>query len=125
MAYWRKKVVRTRKHHTCIYCTREIRSGEYAEYNCGTWEGDFQNYYMCMRCVQFIDDNNIELSEGFYEGEFLDVIRESDKAKCTVCGNSRYNCCSWGKNKMSCTFVCNECKNEWRVDLSLGKVRKK
>ena len=48
-------VEKTRKPHYCPSCGRTIPEGSPAYLIKGMWEGDWQNWYMCVFC----HDNNV------------------------------------------------------------------
>jgi hypothetical protein len=64
MSFWNSKTIKkTRKQHKCEFCGRIILIGSSCSSESGTYEGNFQHYYLCNRCVKFIDVHSCELED--------------------------------------------------------------
>ncbi|MBP1309104.1 hypothetical protein JOD82_002124 [Paenibacillus sp. 1182] len=67
------KKVKTRKEHRCEGCTQNFPVDTTMVYVSGMWQGDWQSYYLCSPCDEFIanDDSVRETvcEEGFTLGD--------------------------------------------------------
>ena len=122
MSFWRNSTIKsTRKEHRCEFCTRVIPIGSTADYCCGVWEGEFQSYYFCTRCSTYVDRNQIDLSDGFSPGDFMEYVL-SDSLQCPNCG--KYNQVreyDWDDSMMLLSLECDNCDHKWTVDYSMTK----
>ena len=122
MSFWEnRKIKKTRKDHRCEYCGAKIPAGSSCENNVGTYEGDFNHYYLCERCLVFMDmyrDN----SESEL-GNFVDDVYNSDLLGCPGCGKNNHREYEWSGNTQSVNLKCDNCEHEWSVDLSLEALQ--
>jgi hypothetical protein len=123
MSFWNtRQIKRTKKPHQCQFCGRIIPAGSSCESNSGTFDGEFNYYHLCNRCVKFIQVHNCDLSDGFNLGDFYDCICDL-RVDCPECASQYYQYDHvWDVSKMSCTYECDECDNKWVVDYSMGET---
>ena len=119
MSFWRSTMIKkTRKPHTCIFCSRIIPTGNEIEENCGVWGGEFQHYYFCTRCRKFIDEYDVCLEDGFSEGDFFDYALSHLDTVCQNCKSYRLDH-DWSEDTLICTMTCTECGHEFQIDFSM------
>ena len=71
----RYNIVKTRKPHRCLTCTRMTPKGAEMVYWVGKFEGDFQAHYTCKTCSELIELGDFSSDEGYTQGcvaEYLD-----------------------------------------------------
>jgi hypothetical protein len=124
MSFWNSKIVKkTKKKHKCQYCGRIIQIGESCSNEVGTYEGDFNNYYVCNRCCNAIDELHIEFDGEL--GDFYECIYDyTDLCRCPACGSRKNREREWSDDSMSCTFECDNCDEIWTKDFSFKKEEK-
>ena len=121
MSFWNsKQIKKSRKDHKCEFCGRKIPKGSSCKYEAGVYEGDFQSYYLCNRCVEAFSEWDIDLSDGFSCGEFYDYAYEHKLADCPECNSSNHRESEWSEDTMSCEYECDNCDHIWTADYSLG-----
>lgn len=122
MSFWNSRQVdKTRKKHVCIFCQSTIPIGSSCRHETGTWEGEFNDYYLCNRCVKFIDKCDIDLSDGFSEGDFLEHARYTAiGGSCPACGSHNWCDDDWNDNYYKAEIICDDCGEEWTADFSMG-----
>ncbi len=61
-----------RKEHLCEWCNEKIEIGEKADYRAYVFDGDFNNGYMHMECLEngFNKEDRETLQEGFEIGGY-------------------------------------------------------
>jgi hypothetical protein len=74
MDFTDSKIVKANKDHKCEFCTETITKGTKCEFNSGKFDGNMFSYYMCDRCVNFINTHK-EVREdisqwGFEYGDY-------------------------------------------------------
>ena len=122
MSFWKTTAIKaTRKPHRCAYCGRLIPTKSPAEYNAGIWEGELNSYYLCERCTKFIKHYNVDLSEGFSPGDFIDVVYNMG-VDCPQCGKSRWREYDWDDDVMILSLECDNCDHKWTADFSMQEV---
>jgi len=123
MSFWEsKKIKKTRKVHRCEYCNILIPIGSSCNNEVGTYEGDFNNYYLCERCLSFID---IFADRSEQElGEFSEELFNTNLLDCPICKNNNRREYEFINNNQSIEIECDDCGNEWVVDLSVEAIDK-
>lgn len=122
MSFWEsKKIKATKKSHRCEYCHAIIPVGSSCNNEAGTYEGDFNHYYLCQRCLVFMDVF-VDRSEPEL-GEFVDEVYDSDLLDCPKCGERNHREYQWMHNMQAIAVVCDNCNHEHIVDLSLAVMR--
>jgi len=121
MSFWKNtEIKKTRKEHRCEFCNRVIPTGSTVDYCRGIWEGEFQSYYFCTRCSTYVDRNQIDLSDGFNPGDFMEhVLNES--APCPKCGKYEWREYNWDDEMMFLSLECDNCDHKWVEDYSMTK----
>lgn len=123
MSFWNsKKVKKTRKIHKCEFCFRTIQTGKSCNYESGIYEGEFQSYYMCDRCIEFISKHDIDLSDGFCGGEFWDCVQNTNLLDCPKCRSPHHDYLKCSEDGLKYKLECNSCGEEYEVDLSFGEI---
>jgi len=122
MSFWEsKKIKKTRKLHRCAYCGGIIPIGSSCNNEVGTYEGDFDNYYLDERCLVFMDlytdKTETELSNLDDDLQNTDLL---DCPKCKKCNHSEYE---FDDTKQKLNLECDNCGNKWAVDLSLEAIK--
>jgi DNA-directed RNA polymerase subunit RPC12/RpoP len=95
-----------------MFCLRKIPIGSKAEYNCGTFEGDFNSYYFCIPCskdFQKIEDRDDYFSDGDY-WEY-NCFRYSCPSCGDDCGHGEYD-----ETNTKLLFECEECENKFGIE---------
>jgi len=123
MSFWEsKKIKKTRKLHRCAYCSGIIPIGSKCNNEVGTYEGDFDNYYLCERCLVFMDlysdKSEIEL------GNLDDDLANTDLMECPKCKGYNHSKYDYNDDGQSIELECDECGHEWVLDLSLEAIEK-
>ena len=123
MSFWEsKKIKKTRKLHRCEYCGAWIPIGSSCNNEVGTYEGDFNNYYLCERCMTFMD---IYVDKSEYElGEFSEEVYNSNLLNCPKCKSDNHREHKWSDNMQNIGLQCDDCCHIWVVDLSLEAITK-
>ena len=123
MSFWEsKKIKKTRKPHRCEYCGAKIPIGSSCRNEVGIWDGDFNHYYRCLRCVLFMDMFRDRQDEelGCLHDEVMDG-NLTDCPKCESWNNRNYD---WSDDMQSISLECDKCDHKWEVDLSLEALEK-
>lgn len=116
MGFWRSAVVKAKKNHTCIYCSKNIRVGEVYSREVGTYDNDFNNYALCERCKEAV--NLVSNATEFGLGNLLDDLCNSD-VTCADCGSANItNSKLVGEEKEFMTFTCRNCKHENKISIA-------
>ena len=69
------KHVKTKKPHICVYCGRKIPAGKRAWNYKGQYQGDWQNWYSCEYCHDYVEPTCMD--EEYINGdEFNEYIRD-------------------------------------------------
>lgn len=66
------KLVKSRKEYACSECGDKIPKGALHEYAHGRWEGTWDTFRTCARCLNVRD----EFFEGWYYGGMVECFRE-------------------------------------------------
>ena len=67
--YNERQIKKTRKDHKCLGCLEIIPAGTAAFYISCAYEGDFNAYYLCMPCREYLDRNPIERGDFWCGGD--------------------------------------------------------
>jgi len=122
MSFWKNtEIKKTRKEHRCEFCLRMVPKASAITYCRGKWEGEFQSYYLCSRCDEYIDRYCTDLSDGFSPGDFMEHVL-SDLPDCPNCG--KYNQVreyDWDDSMMLLSLECDSCEHKWTADYSMTK----
>ena len=109
-----EKIVTTRKEHYCVSCNRKIPKGKKTYHVNGMWEGDWQNWYMCLFC----DENELcDPNEAITGCEFDEWVHSLNCPNCNTCNNSW----EWTDNDESIEISCGQCNHEWTLFIGWGK----
>ena len=121
MSFWNSRNInKTRKEHMCIFCLSKIPIGSSCSHQSGMWEGEFNDYRLCNRCLKFIDEYKLDLSDGFSAGDFHEYIHEFDVLNCPNCGRDNHRDCEWSENSYKAEIECDNCGRIWTADVSMG-----
>jgi len=64
------KVRKVRKEQECIGCLTKFPKGSMLRYRAYTWDGDFNQDYLCTQCDKVMDDMHPgDLEDGFTPGD--------------------------------------------------------
>ena len=74
--YFADKTVTTRKLHPCFGCRKWIAVGVKAQYHSGVFGGDFNSYYLCETCDDWLNDHRDYFDDGFSAGDILTAREE-------------------------------------------------
>lgn len=118
MSFWKSKKHKAKKQHRCEYCGRYIQIGEEYDRETGTFEGDFQDYCLCFRCLFIID----KLENDEYLGDFYDMVFDNF-LDCPACGKHNLIAYEFTDDRMSCECECDCCREKWIVDLSIDGIK--
>lgn len=114
--FWKSAKRKARKTHKCLYCRKVIEKGEEYFRETGTFEGDFQDYCLCPRCLYVIEKYE---EPGEYLTSLADVVIDNRLYVCPSCGSSNYRDYEFSKDVMSIEFECDNCDEKWTADLSM------
>lgn len=121
------KIVKTKKEHRCITCNRTIPKGKNANRYNGMYEGEWQNWYMCIPCDEL---NVCEYGEWICGEEFIDWLNESEYVDCPKCkgleGTRRWYYHSnyeWDDKEETLCFVCELCDHEWEKFIGFDSLK--
>lgn len=118
--FWTNKIIKkSRKKHICAYCDVIIPVGSSYSRESGNYEGNMQDYALCLRCRKLLESNTPTWNSDDGElGNFHENFMESTFIKCPNCGSSFVGDVSYSLDKMRVTIVCDHCDEIYRVDLS-------
>ena len=120
MSFFRcQQIQKTRKPHSCEYCSRTIQPGEPAQYVTGNMDGDLQSYYMCPRCAEVSDTYDNDGSGYYYLSCFADAMEEM--VPCPTCGKKHMRVYPIDGKGYECRCECRNCSAVWTEDLSLER----
>lgn len=74
MSFWNSIERKARKEHSCIYCGKTIEKGETYSRESGTFEGEFNDYCLCLRCVWLI--NSFETDNEYLADLSIEGLKE-------------------------------------------------
>ena len=121
------KIVKTKKEHQCITCNRKIPKGKKAYNYKGIFEGEWQNWYMCIPCDEL---GVYEYGEEINGEEFHDWLIESKHAECPKCkginGTRRYGYHSeydWDDKDETIHFECELCGYKWEKFIGFDSTK--
>ena len=122
MSFWKSdKIESTRKAHKCEYCNAIIPIGSSCNKEVGTYEGEFNSYYLCNRCVYFLDNFvNREDTLGF----FADDLFYTNILVCPKCIGYKHKSTELYNNSKTIKLECGNCSHIWDVDLGIESLRR-
>jgi len=120
-------VKKSRKNHVCEFCYGKILQGNSCYHEHGKYDGEFQDYYLCKRCRELIDsqDERWEWYESGEFGEFHELFISGAYIKCSKCGSGDYDKIDYSEDALHCKISCNNCENEYELNLSAENLLKK
>jgi uncharacterized protein YbaR (Trm112 family) len=125
MSFWNSVFVKkARKQHQCAYCFCHIQEGIPCWHETGTHEDEFNDYYLCERCKKLIVFGGIWY-DGDELGEFEDNLWETDFLMCPKCKSYNTHIDKYFDSKTRCSVICEDCDNEYNVDLSAENLLEK
>jgi len=101
------EIRKIRKEHICVSCNRKIPIGKKANYYNGMWEGDWQNWYMCMFCYEM---ELCEPGEGISGDEFHYWVSEEECCPKCLCTGVDWE---WTDDNESIDLYCSDCSYKW------------
>jgi len=122
MSFWKSREHKARKVHKCLYCGRTIEVGEIYDRETGVFEGDFNDYCLCLRCLFLVDKYE---RNGDELGNFYDTLLEQYLMPCPSCDSINLRTHNFSKDKMSCECECGSCGEKWTADLSIEGIKKR
>jgi len=121
MSFWNSVHVKSsRKFHLCYYCYRKIDEGSPCFHETGTYDGEFNDYYLCERCEGLISSGGVWY-DGEELGSFHDSLFGADIVFCPNCGSFDFDHIEYSDDMLSCKVDCN-CGNTYVQDLSIEKL---
>ena len=122
------KIVKTKKEHRCITCERKIPKGKKAHHYNGMWEGDWQNWYMCVPCEEL---NVCGDNEEICGEEFHMWLTESAHAECPECKgidktgvrHGYHSTYKWNSTKEIVYFECELCGRKWEKFIGFDSTK--
>lgn len=120
MSFWNSVKRKARKEHRCIYCSKIIKKGEEYSRESGTFEGDFQDYCLCLRCLWLIE--NFARDEE-YLSDMWETLFNNDLVSCPSCGGSNLREYEARDNYQKLNCECDNCDEEWVADLSIEGLK--
>jgi hypothetical protein len=120
VSFWKSIKRKARKKHNCEYCSKEIKKGEKYSRETGTFEGDFNDYCLCLRCTWFLDTFR---TESEYLQDLYSELFEEDLISCCECGSYRVDIQDISEDKQVLSCRCRKCSTEWEQDISLESLK--
>ena len=119
--FWLSKIVKkSRKKHRCEYCGAVIEPGSSYSRESGKYEGEIQDYALCLRCRTLLDSNNPTWAMDDGElGNFHDAFMDSNFIQCPACKSPYVGEVSYSLDMMRVTLVCDKCDEIYRVSLDV------
>lgn len=124
--FWNSAIVKkSRKPYRCAYCSRTIEVGTSYSRESGKWEGEMQDYALCIRCSELLDSNDpVWCSYDGELGNFHDNLMDSLFLDCPKCGKNLIADFNYIENKMKIEIECDDCGEKYTVDLSSDNLLK-
>ena len=120
MSFWNSIERKARKEHKCIYCGKTIEKGETYSRETGTFEGEFNDYCLCLRCLWLI---NSFASDEEYLADIYETLFENDLIICPSCSSTNLREYDISNDKMSMNCECDNCDEKWVADLSIEGIK--
>lgn len=121
--FWSSVIVKkSRKKHRCEYCGAVIEIGSSYSRESGKYEGEMQDYALCLRCRKLLDSNDPTWECDGELGNFHEAFMDSKFIKCPHCGSCFVGDVSYCTDMMRVTIVCDHCDEIYRVDLSADNL---
>jgi len=123
--FWTSAIVKkSRKKYRCEHCSNDIEIGFSYSRESGKYEGDMQDYALCLRCRKLLDGNNpIWDNDDDELGNFHEKLMNSRFVDCPQCGKQTVSEFEYSEDGMSIKIEC-ECGNKYSVDLSAENLLK-
>ncbi len=122
MSFWKSIERKAKKKHYCAYCGKTIKPGEVYSRETGIYEGQFDDYCLCVRCREALTYFK-DTSFGDYElGHFVNDLFESDMLECPQCHRCNHRDYEFSEDMDSINLQCDECEHYYIVDLSLDSI---
>jgi hypothetical protein len=124
--FWTSILVKkSRKKHRCEYCGAVIEIGASYSRESGKFEGEMQDYALCLRCRKLLDSNNPTWAMDDGElGNFHDAFVDSYFVHCPKCGQNDISDFHYSEDQMTIKIEC-ECGEDYTVDLSAENLLKR
>ena len=124
--FWYSVIVKkSRKNHHCEYCGRFIEVGSSYSHESGKFEGEMQDYALCLRCRKLLDSNTATWNSDDGElGNFHDAFMDSKFIKCHECGSTCVGDVIYKDDMTSVSLTCDDCGKIYVVDLSAENLLK-
>lgn len=117
--FWSSVIVKkARKQHRCEYCGAVIEIGTSYSRESGNFEGEMQDYALCLRCRKLLDSNDQTWAFDEELGNFHDAFMDSKFIKCEKCGSSWVGDIIYKDDMTSVAITCDKCDAVYVVDLS-------
>lgn len=120
MSFWNSIKRKARKEHSCIYCRKTIAKGEEYSRETGTFEGDFNDYCLCLRCAWLIDTFE---TDNEYLADIWETLFNNDLIPCPSCGSNNLREYDMIENKQEMECECDKCNEKWVADLSIEGLK--
>lgn len=120
-----KSIKKSRKPHRCAHCDEKIEVGSSYSREIGLWEGDFQDYALCLRCMTLLNSHDPIWESDGELGNFHEKLMDSHFVNCSHCGQRDMSEFRYFNNGMSIEIECAECDKKFIVDLSAENLLKK
>ena len=121
MSFWNSKYIKkTKKKHRCEYCGATIKTGSPCYNEVGTYENEFNSYYMCERCRAV----RSELRSDEELGWFWDDLLGSSIIVCPRCGDYNLREYAFSADMMHLDCECDACGTKWTEELGIENIRK-
>lgn len=119
MSFWNSIKRKARKEHKCIYCSKTIEKGETYSRETGTFEEDFYDYCLCLRCAWLIGI----FADEEYLADINETLFENDLIVCPYCSSTNLREYDISKDKMLMDCECDNCDEKWVADLSIEGIK--
>jgi len=124
--FWTSKLIKkSRKQHRCEHCDNTIQIGTSYSRESGMYEGQIQDYALCLRCVALLTGNNPIWDDDNGElGNFHEKLMDSYFTNCPKCGKHTISDFEYSEDEMTIKIEC-ECGADYTVDLSAENLLKR
>ena len=119
------RIKHTHKPHRCLICTRKMPVGVGAVSYQGMYEGDWQNWRVCLPCETIL--NQLQGGDEISDEDFYTWLEDNDYFECSKCGPKypRHVERKWSDDHLSIFFKCEDCGLTWSLYLGWDEIELK
>ena len=122
--FWNSTLIKkSRRVHRCEHCHVKIEIGQPYYKETGKYEGEFNNYSLCVRCKKLLTNSNPIWDDDEELGEFHDKFMDSRFVQCPKCGGLSVDRYVYSDDMMTVELTC-DCGETHNVNLSAENLLK-